>query len=86
MVHGLIFIKTMRGPFMFYPPINKLYLQNFNHFVFVLFLSCLLKFSFLFNLKNHFSKDVTFKFQLKRSSRLELRSNFVYCSCLYLIV
>ena len=44
------------------------------------------KFSFLFHLKNHYSKDVNFKFQLKQSSRLEIRSNFVYCSCLYLTV
>ena len=37
--------------------------------------------SFLFHLKNHHSKDVNFKFHLKRSSRLDVRSNFVYCSC-----
>ena len=34
------------------------------------------KFSSLFYLKNHHSKDVNFKFQLKRSSRLDIRSNF----------
>ena len=36
------------------------------------------KFSFLFHLKNHHSKDVNFKFQLKRSSHLD-EANFVYC-------
>ena len=30
------------------------------------------------NLKNHHSKDVNLKLQWKRSSRLDLRSNFVY--------
>ena len=44
------------------------------------------KSSFLFHLKNHHSKDVYFKFQLKRLNRLDVRSNFVYCSCLYLTV
>ena len=44
------------------------------------------KFSFLFHLKNHLSKDVNFKFQLKRSSLLDVRSNFVYCSFPYLTV
>ena len=38
----------------------------------------------LVHLKNHRSKKVNFKFQLNRSSRLDARSNFVYCSCLYL--
>ena len=38
------------------------------------------KFSFLFHLKDRHSKDVNFKFHLKQSS------NFVYCSCLYLIL
>ena len=42
------------------------------------------KFSFLFHLKNHHSKDVNFKFQLKQLSGLGVRCNFVYC-CLYLI-
>ena len=36
--------------------------------------------SFLFHLKDRHSKDVNFKFHLKQSS------NFVYCSCLYLIL
>ena len=44
-------------------------------------------FSFLFHLKNHHSKDVNFKFGLKRSSRLDVRSNFViFSSLLYLTV
>ena len=43
-------------------------------------------FSFLFHLKNHHSKDVKLKFQLKRSSHLDVQSKFVYCSCLYLTV
>ena len=38
------------------------------------------KFSFRFHLKDRHSKDVNFKFHLKQSS------NFVYCSCLYLIL
>ena len=38
------------------------------------------KLSFLLNLKDRHSKDVNFKFHLKQSS------NFVYCSCLYLIL
>ena len=38
-------------------------------------------FSFLFHLKNHYSKDVNFKFHLKRSSCLDVRSNSVCCSC-----
>ena len=42
--------------------------------------SYLSNFSFLFHLKNHHSKDVDFKFQLRRSSRSNLPSNFVY-SC-----
>ena len=42
------------------------------------------KFSFLFHLKNHHSKDVNFKFQSKQSSCLDVQSNFVSCSCLYL--
>ena len=49
----------------------------------VLFFS---KFSFLFHLKNHPSKDVNFKFQLKQSRGLDVGSDFVYYSCLYLIV
>ena len=36
------------------------------------------KFSFLFHLKNHQSKGVNIKFQLKRSSRLDVPSNLVY--------
>ena len=40
--------------------------------------SYFLKFSSLFHLKNHHSKGVNLKFQLKRSSRLDERSNFVY--------
>ena len=43
------------------------------------------KFISPFHMKNHYSKDVNFKL-LKRSNRLDLRSNFVYCSCLYLTV
>ena len=38
------------------------------------------KFSFLFHLKDRHSKDVNFKLHLKQSS------NFVYCSCLHLIL
>ena len=44
------------------------------------------KFSFLFHFKNHYYKDVNFKFQLKRSRRLDVQSNFVYCSCLFFTV
>ena len=44
------------------------------------------KFSFLFHLENHHSKDVNFKFQLKRSSCLDVRSNFAHFTCLYLTV
>ena len=44
------------------------------------------KFTFLFHLKKHHSKDVSLKFWLKWSSHLDVRSNFVYCSCLYLTV
>ena len=40
------------------------------------------KFSFLLHLKDHHSKDVNFKFHLKQSSRLHIRSNFVYCRTL----
>ena len=36
------------------------------------------KFSFMFHLKNHHSKDVNLKFQLKWSCCLDVRSNFVY--------
>ena len=46
------------------------------------------KFSFLFHLKNHHSKDVNLEFQLKWSSRLDVHSSFVkfvYCSYLYFI-
>ena len=43
------------------------------------------KITFLFNLKNHNSKDVNFKFQLKRSSRLDVRSNFVYIADAYIL-
>ena len=46
--------------------------------------SYLPKFSFLFHLKNYHFKDVNLKFQLKWSCRLDVRSNFVYCSCLFL--
>ena len=41
------------------------------------------KFNFIFDLKDHHTKDVNFKVQLKWSNRLDLVSNFVYCSCLY---
>ena len=37
------------------------------------------KFSFLFHLKNHHSKDVNSKFQLKQSSCFNIWNNFVYC-------
>ena len=37
-------------------------------------------FSFMFHLEDRHSKDVNFKFHLKQSS------NFVHCSCLYLIL
>ena len=40
------------------------------------------KCSFTFNLKDHHTKGVNFKFQLIWSNRLDLVSNFVYCSCL----
>ena len=46
--------------------------------------SCFSKFSFLFHLKNRHSEDVNFKIRLKRSIHLDIWSNFVYCSCLYL--
>ena len=42
--------------------------------------SYLSKFSFPFHLTNYYSKHVNFKFQLKRSSRLDVQSNFVYYS------
>ena len=42
------------------------------------------KLSFIFNLKDHHIKDVNFKFQLNWSNRLDLVSNFVHCSCLYI--
>ena len=43
------------------------------------------RFSFLFHLKNHLSKDVNFKFQLKQSSRLDVQTIlYIYCSCPYL--
>ena len=45
--------------------------------VFCLFLLCLKK--------NHHSRDVDLKFQLKGSSCLDVRNNFKYCSCLYLL-
>ena len=41
------------------------------------------KFSFIFDLKDHHTKDVDFKLQFIFSNRLDLASNFVYCSCLY---
>ena len=44
------------------------------------------KFGFLFHLKNHHSKEVNLKFRLRRSICSDVRSNFVYCSCLYLTV
>ena len=40
------------------------------------------KFTFLFHVKNHHSKNVSLKFWLKWSN-LDVRSNFVYFSCLY---
>ena len=42
------------------------------------------KIKFSVSLKDHHSKDVNLKFQLKRSSRLDVGSNFVYFSCLYI--
>ena len=44
------------------------------------------KLSFLFHLKDQHTKDINLKFELNRSSHLDAGSNFVYCSCLYLIV
>ena len=41
------------------------------------------KFSFLFYLKNHHSKVINSKFQLKRPSLLDVQSTFVICSCPY---
>ena len=38
------------------------------------------KFSFLFHLRNHHSKDINLKFQLNQSSCLDC--NFIYCSYL----
>ena len=40
----------------------------------------------IYFLKNHHLKDVNLKFQLKRTSRLDVRSYFVYCSYFYLTV
>ena len=37
---------------------------------------------FTMNLKNC-SRDLNFKFQFDRSNHFDIRSNFVYCSCLY---
>ena len=48
--------------------------------------SCFSKFSFLFHLKDHYTKDVNFEFQLNRSNRLDVGSDFVHCSCLHLTV
>ena len=39
--------------------------------------SCFSKFSFLFHLKDHHIKDINFKFQLNRSSRLDVGNYFV---------
>ena len=44
------------------------------------------KFSSLFHLKNHHSKDVNFKFQLKRSSHLDVRINCVYIVVAYILL
>ena len=46
-----------------------------NDFVIKVARSYFSKFSFLFHLKNHYSKAVNLKFWLKRSSRLDVRSN-----------
>ena len=40
------------------------------------------KFCFLCHLKNHHSKDVNSKFEFKWSSRMDVRSSFLICSCL----
>ena len=42
------------------------------------------KFGSVFHLKDHHTKDANLKFQLNRSNHLDIESNFVYCSCLYL--
>ena len=42
------------------------------------------KFSFVFHVKDHHTKDVNLKFQLNWSNCLDVVSNFVYCSCLYI--
>ena len=43
------------------------------------------KLSFLLHLKNHYSKDVNSKIQLKRSSRLDVRSNlYIAGACILL--
>ena len=47
--------------------------------------SCFSKFSFLFHLKDHYTKDVNFEFQLNRSNRLDVASDFVHCSCYILL-
>ena len=43
------------------------------------------KFSFLFHLKHLHSKEVNLKFQLKRSSRFDVRSNFVHIAVAYIL-
>ena len=40
------------------------------------------KFSFIFHLKYHHTKDINLKFQSNWSNRLDVVSNFMYCSCL----
>ena len=41
--------------------------------------SYFLKFSFVFQLKNYYSEDVNSKFLLKRSTRLDVRSEAILC-------
>ena len=59
------------------------------HFFFSLLLkgarSYFSKSNFLFHLKNHHSKVINSKFELKWVSRLDGRINFVICICLYLL-
>ena len=91
---GIVLDRTSRGPGFNSPTGPDFFTLSFQCvFVSQCFIinfkgarSYFSKFSFLFYLKNHHSKDANFKFQLKRSSRLDVRSNFVYCSCLYLTV
>ena len=42
------------------------------------------KFSFLFHVKNHLSKDVNLEFQLKQSSRLDVGSSCIAVACILL--